>query len=77
MNLNRSAARHIDYTLLDRGRESRPAASRRFSAHSPSAINNCAGPMCRKQYFTRFNPVTAAISGLAVNCRLSGKPGRA
>jgi len=58
-----------------RGRESRPAASHRFSAHSPSAINNCAGPMCRKQYFTRFNPpVTAAISGPAVNCRLS-QPG--
>lgn len=49
------------------------------SARSPSAINNCAGPMCRKQYFTRFNlPVTATISGPAVNCRLSrpGSPGR-
>jgi len=75
MNLNRSAARHIDCDLPDRER----VLARRFSAHFPSAINNCAGPMCRKQYFTRFNPpVTAAISGPAVNCRLSqlGKPGK-
>lgn len=76
MNLNRSTARYIDCALPDRvaslwGRRTRapPSTSR---ALSPSAINNCAGPMCRKQYFTRFNPpVTAAISGPAVNCRLS------
>lgn len=73
----RPAARHIDCALPDRRRR---VPGRRFSARfSPSAINNCAGPMCRKQYFTRFNPpVTAAISGPAVNCRLSrpGSPGR-
>lgn len=74
MNLNRSTARYIDCALPDRvaslwGRPNRFSLSLSLS---PSAINNCAGPMCRKQYFTRFNPpVTAAISGPAVNCRLS------
>lgn len=75
MNLNRSTARYIDCALPDRVASlwGRPGLLRPFRALSPpSAINNCAGPMCRKQYFTRFNPpVTAAISGPAVNCRLS------